>query len=126
VESFSTVMSAHRTPDDVTKFARQAHTNGMRVIIAGAGGAVIAAIGEKRDGTKESLANVRHHYYRGLQALRAAGGCTLAQDQASCVVYGMPRAAVELGAVERVAPLADLARAVCDLTGVGSGHGIAI
>jgi two-component system chemotaxis response regulator CheB len=63
---------------------------------------------------------------RGLQALRAAGGCTLAQDQASCVVYGMPRAAVELGAVERVAPLADLARAVCDLTGVGSGHGIAI
>jgi two-component system, chemotaxis family, protein-glutamate methylesterase/glutaminase len=62
---------------------------------------------------------------RGLRALRAAGGRTLAQDQASCVVYGMPRAAVELGAVERVAPLADLARAVCDLTGV-SGDGIAI
>jgi two-component system chemotaxis response regulator CheB len=63
---------------------------------------------------------------RGLRALRAAGGRTLAQDQASCVVYGMPRAAVEMGAVERVAPLADLARAVCDITGVGSGDGIAI
>ena len=63
---------------------------------------------------------------RGLRALRAAGGRTLAQDQASCVVYGMPRAAVELGAVERVAPLADLARAVCDITGVGRSNGIAI
>jgi two-component system chemotaxis response regulator CheB len=63
---------------------------------------------------------------RGLRALRAAGGYTLAQDQASCIVYGMPQAAVELGAVERVAPLADLARAVCDLTGVGGSDGTAM
>ena len=43
------VMSAHRTPDDVTAFARTAEANGLRVIIAGAGGAahlpgVIAAL----------------------------------------------------------------------------------
>ncbi len=61
---------------------------------------------------------------RGLRALKAAGGRTLAQDEASCVVYGMPRVAVELGAVERVAPLADLARAVRDLSGVGGTNGI--
>jgi two-component system, chemotaxis family, protein-glutamate methylesterase/glutaminase len=60
---------------------------------------------------------------RGLWALRAAGGRTLAQDQASCVVYGMPQAAVKLGAVEREAPLADLARVVCDLAGVSGRHG---
>ncbi len=33
------VMSAHRTPDDVAKYARTAHTRGLRVLIAGAGGA---------------------------------------------------------------------------------------
>lgn len=33
------VMSAHRTPDDAATFARQAVSNGMKVIIAGAGGA---------------------------------------------------------------------------------------
>ena len=33
------VMSAHRTPDDVAGFAREAHGRGMKVIIAGAGGA---------------------------------------------------------------------------------------
>jgi 5-(carboxyamino)imidazole ribonucleotide mutase len=35
----SRVMSAHRTPDDVAEYARMAHTRGLRVLIAGAGGA---------------------------------------------------------------------------------------
>lgn len=35
----SRVMSAHRTPDDVAKYARSAHTRGLCVLIAGAGGA---------------------------------------------------------------------------------------
>lgn len=38
---------------------------------------------------------------QGLLAMRAAGARTLGQDEATCVVYGMPRAAFELGAVER-------------------------
>ncbi len=38
----------------------------------------------------------------GLQRLRLAGGYVLAQDEASCVVYGMPKAAVERGVVDRV------------------------
>lgn len=41
---------------------------------------------------------------RGLLELRSSGGLTLAQDEASCVVYGMPRAAAELGAAEYVLP----------------------
>ncbi len=53
----------------------------------------------------------------GLLALRAAGAPTLAQDAASCVVYGMPRAAVEAGAVARSEPLATLAEAVPGLAG---------
>ncbi len=49
---------------------------------------------------------------RGLECLRRAGWFTLAQDQASCVVYGMPQAAVQLGAACQVLPLADLGRAL--------------
>ncbi len=41
----------------------------------------------------------------GLKVLHDAGAYTIAQDEASCVVYGMPRAAVELGAVRKVLPL---------------------
>jgi two-component system chemotaxis response regulator CheB len=45
----------------------------------------------------------------GLLAMRDAGGRTFGQDEASSVIYGMPKAAFELGAVERQAPLARLA-----------------
>jgi two-component system chemotaxis response regulator CheB len=42
---------------------------------------------------------------QGLLEMRQAGAFTLAQDEASCVVFGMPRAAIELGAAERVVSL---------------------
>lgn len=46
---------------------------------------------------------------RGLLALRTAGGLTVAQDEATSAVYGMPRAAVALDAAERVLPLDQIA-----------------
>ncbi|HZS35530.1 MAG TPA: chemotaxis-specific protein-glutamate methyltransferase CheB [Polyangia bacterium] len=48
----------------------------------------------------------------GLRAIKSSGGVTLAQDQPSCVIYGMPRAAVEAGAVDHVVPLDGLADAI--------------
>jgi two-component system, chemotaxis family, response regulator WspF len=48
----------------------------------------------------------------GLLALREAGWVTIAQDQASSVVYGMPKAAAELGAAEHVLPLSRIARSI--------------
>jgi two-component system, chemotaxis family, protein-glutamate methylesterase/glutaminase len=45
----------------------------------------------------------------GLLALRRAGAATLAQDEASSVVYGMPREAAILGAAERILPLGEIA-----------------
>jgi two-component system chemotaxis response regulator CheB len=42
---------------------------------------------------------------RGLLAMRHTGSYTIGQDEKSCVVYGMPREAFELGAVTRQAPL---------------------
>ena len=52
----------------------------------------------------------------GLLEMRNAGAGTLGQDEASCVVYGMPRAAFELGAVERQLPLEKIAPAIRQLT----------
>lgn len=45
---------------------------------------------------------------RGMLAMRQAGAWTVGQDQASCVVYGMPREAAAVGAVEEVASLQDI------------------
>ncbi|MDF2541729.1 MAG: Response regulator receiver modulated CheB methylesterase [Herbinix sp.] len=42
---------------------------------------------------------------QGLLSIKNSGAITLAQDEKSCVVYGMPREAVELGAVQKIIPL---------------------
>jgi two-component system chemotaxis response regulator CheB len=48
----------------------------------------------------------------GLLAMRLAGAATIAQDEASSVVFGMPRAAIERGAVDEVLPLGAIGEAV--------------
>jgi two-component system chemotaxis response regulator CheB len=48
----------------------------------------------------------------GLMEMRQAGAVTLAQDEASCVVFGMPRAAIERGAADHVVPLENMAARV--------------
>jgi two-component system chemotaxis response regulator CheB len=48
----------------------------------------------------------------GLLDIRTSGGSTIAQDEASSVVYGMPREAALLGAAERVLTLADIGPAI--------------
>lgn len=66
------------------------------------GGGVVAALltGMGRDGAA------------GLLKIRQAGGLTIAQDEASSVVYGMPREAVLLGAAERILPLGEIGAAL--------------
>src|ERR1700686_50510 len=66
------------------------HSSAMGIILTGMGA----------DGTE------------GMQAIFREGGQTLGQDQASCVVYGMPRSCEELGGLSEVAPLADIARRI--------------
>ena len=70
-------------------------------------GALLTGMG--RDGAK------------GLLAMRQAGGRTLGQDSASCVVYGMPKAAFELGAVERQVPLSGMGEAILALAAASVG-----
>jgi len=55
---------------------------------------------------------------QGLLAMRQAGAHTVGQDEASCVVYGMPKAAAETGAVERVVPLDRVAEVMIQLAQV--------
>ncbi len=47
---------------------------------------------------------------RGLLNMRKTGSHTVAQDEASCVVFGMPKEAIQAGAVEKIAPLDDIAK----------------
>ena len=47
-----------------------------------------------------------------MKELRDAGAYNLAQDEASCVVFGMPREAIAAGAVQEVVPLHEMSRRV--------------
>ena len=74
---------------------------------------VVAAIltGMGRDGAEQML------------ALRKAGARCIAQDEASCVVFGMPRVALELGGAEQAVPLGGIAREVLSLAGSSADRG---
>jgi two-component system chemotaxis response regulator CheB len=50
----------------------------------------------------------------GLRAIRDAGGQTLAEAEETCVIYGMPKAAVEAGVVDRSVPLGRVADAIVE------------
>jgi len=65
--------------------------------VYGAGSVGVVLTGMGSDGTE------------GLQAIKAAGGVVIAQDQATSVIYGMPRVALESGCVDRVLPLEQIA-----------------
>jgi len=62
------------------------------------------------------LTGMGHDGAAGLKALHDAGGATLAQDEQSSAVFGMAKAAIDLGAVDRVLPLDDLPRTLVALT----------
>jgi two-component system chemotaxis response regulator CheB len=49
---------------------------------------------------------------QGLLRMKHAGAPTIAQDEASCVVFGMPREAIRLGAADRVVSLSGIASAI--------------
>ena len=49
----------------------------------------------------------------GLLAMKQAGAHTMAQNEASCVVFGMPREAIRLGAVDEILPLDHIAAGLC-------------
>ena len=49
---------------------------------------------------------------RGMLEMKQAGAATIAQDEATCVVFGMPKEAIKNGAVDRVLPLEAIAGAI--------------
>lgn len=54
---------------------------------------------------------------RGLLEMREAGAHTIAEDESTCIVYGMPRAAVEMGAAAEVLPLPAVGEAILHAVG---------
>jgi two-component system chemotaxis response regulator CheB len=88
-------VSGHRPSVDVLFNSLAAH-NGDRTL-----GIILTGMG--RDGAQ------------GLLTLRKAGARTLGQDEASSVVYGMPKVAHDVGAVERQVPLRKIASTALDI-----------
>lgn len=74
---------------------------------------VVNAVGDKAVGV--ILTGMGRDGAQGLLAMRKAGAKTLGQDEASCVVYGMPRSAFELGAVEKQVSLSHMGQSILDL-----------
>jgi two-component system chemotaxis response regulator CheB len=62
--------------------------------------------------TRRTPASTRKDGAEGLLAIRRAGGTTMAQDEATSVVFGMPKEAILLGAAEQVLPLEKIAPAL--------------
>ncbi len=65
-----------------------------------------------RPGVAVLLTGMRDDGAAGMAALRRAGWLTIAQDEATSVVWGMPRAAAEQNAASRVLPLPQIAGAI--------------
>jgi two-component system chemotaxis response regulator CheB len=59
---------------------------------------------------------------QGLRAVQLAGGATIAQDEATSVVFGMPREAILLGAADQVLPLPQIGPALVAATGGRQGQ----
>ncbi len=51
----------------------------------------------------------------GMKAIKDAGGSTIAEDQSTCIVFGMPRAAIDMGCVDKVVPLPEIAQAIMEM-----------
>ena len=62
----------------------------------------------------------------GMLAMRQAGAHNIAQDEASCVVFGMPREAIAAGGVDQVLPLPDIAPAVVRQLQLAGGRAIRV
>ncbi|MEQ1517821.1 MAG: CheB methylesterase domain-containing protein, partial [Usitatibacteraceae bacterium] len=62
---------------------------------------------------------------QGLLSMRRQGAFTIAQDEASSIVFGMPKEAIDIGAAEMVAPLNLIARRIMNhLAGIGNDSGV--
>lgn len=85
-------VNRHRPSVDVMfhSVAQSAGANSIGVILTGMGG----------DGA------------RCLLEMKQAGAYTIAQDEASCVVFGMPKEAIKMGGVEKILPLPDIPAAI--------------
>lgn len=55
------------------------------------------------------MTGMGHDGARGLRSMREAGAVTVAQDERSCVVFGMPGEAIEVGGAVIVSPLEEIA-----------------
>ncbi len=52
---------------------------------------------------------------KGMAAIKRVGGNTITQNEATCVVYGMPRVVVEMGKADKIMPITEIAQGISDM-----------
>lgn len=99
-------VNRHRPAVDVLfqSAARYAGANSVGVILTGMG----------KDGAA------------GMLEMKTAGARTIAQDEASCVVFGMPKEAIARGGADEVLPLAGIAERVLAMVRGGGPHAVRV
>ncbi|HEX5093363.1 MAG TPA: chemotaxis response regulator protein-glutamate methylesterase [Burkholderiales bacterium] len=99
-------VNRHRPSVDVlfSSAARHAGPNGIGVLLTGMG----------KDGARAML------------EMRQAGAWTIAQDEASCIVFGMPREAIALGAAQEVLPLDRIAGSIAERLAAAGPRGVRV
>jgi two-component system chemotaxis response regulator CheB len=97
--------------------------NGVRPSVDVTLGSAVAHFGGRVMGV--ILTGMGHDGSDGATAIHRAGGQVLAEDESTCVVWGMPRAVVERGVADRVVPLDRMADAIVDALGHSTRSGVA-
>lgn len=101
-----TVVSQNGGPRQI-RFSRRKPPYGLFPSIDFAMESAASAYGEATLGVL--LTGIGNDGAKGLKAIQDAGGATIVEDPSTCVVDGMPRAAIELGCVDEIVPLPNIA-----------------
>jgi two-component system chemotaxis response regulator CheB len=108
-----------RSTPRLCRLSRAERVNGHRPSVDVMFKSMVRTVGNQAVGV--ILTGMGRDGAEGLLELRRAGGTTIGQDEVSSVVYGMPRVAFEIGAVETQLPLSKISQKILQICNLESG-----
>lgn len=100
-------------PDQTIRLSQDPPVHGVRPAVDKTLESVVPVFG--RHTLAVIMTGMGYDGARGVSAVRRAGGRAIAEDESTCVVYGMPKVVVETGNADRVVPLPAIAQTIADM-----------